>query len=351
SKPMAVSLPVVFALHEFVVAGASWRDTARRVAPYVVVAAALAAVTLVAQRDAMKALPLPLSLRVQTMFSTQVSHYLTNTLMPGCLHTPYLYPSAWPVEVLVAGVVVVVALVVAAVYGRRRWPTFSFGIGWYFFVMLPTSGLVMVGVAPAADRYTYLPTVGLLIAVAALLAPVLVVRRQLVPVVVVAGLGAAGGFALMTRTQIAVWSSTTTLYANALRCEPENALVLESAAADDYAGGRLRDAMLKLQHASRLRPDNVAHWTMQGLVAMTAQAYPMGHEAFVEALRRAPTDPLARLGEATARFGMGERQALVDVDAVVVDTINPFRLRRVAEVLEQLGEPERGARLRAIANR
>ncbi len=91
-----------------------------------------------------------------------VAFYLQRTFLPRNLSFEYPYPSADSSLVYLAvSALLFVALTVAVIVWRKRWPSLFFGWGWFVICWLPVSGLVYVGSSFTTDRYTYLPHVGL----------------------------------------------------------------------------------------------------------------------------------------------------------------------------------------------
>ena len=117
----------------------------------------------------------------------------------------------------VGACVAAIALVVAAAVAlRRTWPWFSFGIAWLFVALLPMLGLVQVGDQGYADRYSYVPHVGLIVAVVWSLA--WLADRLRMPAWMRAAAVAATALALvgLTERQIATWRDSKTLWQHAL---------------------------------------------------------------------------------------------------------------------------------------
>jgi len=91
------------------------------------------------------------------------ARYLGKTLWPVDLATPYPYPSHWPLASALLAAALVAGLTVAAVGLRSRSPFVATGWLWFLGMLVPVIGLVQVGEQSMADRYTYLPSIGLFI--------------------------------------------------------------------------------------------------------------------------------------------------------------------------------------------
>ena len=160
-------------------------------------------------------------------------------------------------------------LTVAAVMLRRRAPYFAVGWLWYLGTLVPVIGFVQVGGQAYADRYSYFPQIGLLIAItwgAADLAG----KRARAPALAFAG-AAAVVLAAVTWGQIAVWNDSITLWEHARRITGENAVVLtnlaEAVLAEKQDQTSQRKAERYLREAILIVPEAFqAHQSLGGLV-------------------------------------------------------------------------------------
>jgi len=89
--------------------------------------------------------------------------YLGNTFWPANLAVFYPHPGYWPMEeVLLAGLLIL-GISVVLIVKRRRYPFLLMGWLWYCGMLVPVLGLVQVGAQAMADRYAYMPSLGVLI--------------------------------------------------------------------------------------------------------------------------------------------------------------------------------------------
>ncbi len=165
SKPTAVTLPVLLLLAAVLVRGRPVLGDWWVLIALSVAAAALAGVTLVAQsRSAIQGLAwaerLPLACHT---FAWYAGHWLVPIgLSPH--HPRYAHWLSWDAHAAIGAVLVAAAVAVAA-WARRRAPVLALGLAWFLICWLPIAGIVPVGKAAVADRYLYLPQIGLLMAV------------------------------------------------------------------------------------------------------------------------------------------------------------------------------------------
>lgn len=169
AKSMLVTLPCALLLLDY------WplrraRRASRLVAekaPLFALSAAFSAVAVMAQHRGESLMSLeayPLRWRAANAVVTYV-HYLRETVWPTGLAAYYPHPkSALPLWHVAAAGVAILALTVLAVHWRKRRPYLLVGWLWYVGTLVPVIGLVQIGTQGMADRYTYVPSIGVFIA-------------------------------------------------------------------------------------------------------------------------------------------------------------------------------------------
>jgi tetratricopeptide (TPR) repeat protein len=237
--------------------------------PLFVLAAASSAVTLFAQREAgtMRSWEqLDLAGRVANASTAYVA-YLGKMFYPAGLAVLYPLSPTRPPEVEVVAAVCLLAAITAAFFVlRQNRPYLLCGWLWYLGTLVPVIGLVQVGDQALADRYTYLPQIGLAVAIAWAAAEA-------------AGawpsgrwaLAAGGGLvlaALMAGAwqQARYWRDSETLWTRTLACTSKNPIAhdnLGSALADR---GRFDAALAQYQEALKIKPDDVKAHNNLGLI-------------------------------------------------------------------------------------
>jgi Flp pilus assembly protein TadD len=230
-----------------------------------ILAMAGAAVTLLAQGaggavKALAAFPLPVRLGNACLTLTA---YLGDTLLPRGLSPFYPHPGSamGPVAPLAAGGALLLATA-AILRFRREIPSLGTGWWWYLATVLPTLGLIQVGMQGRADRYTYLPQIGLAVA-AAWAVPL----RRRIPW---AAPAAILSFALLARRQTGYWRDGQTLFAHAAAVTRDNWLAHRYLGLMAYRGGNWPGAVRHLAETVRLRPEwlearaNLADALLQG---------------------------------------------------------------------------------------
>jgi len=289
SKPMLVTLPFVMLLldywplkriADFGLRISDWRLSGLKrfqlstfsfqlfleKLPFFALSAIFSVITFLAQKSVTAVAPLAdlsLTARIQ---NTCVSYarYLGKTVWPFGLANPYPFPAHWPAPDIFLGVVLVIGLSVAAVRLARFRPWCFVGWFWFFGMLLPVSGLVQTGFQSMADRYTYLPLVGLFIIFAWGAAELAARRLFLKRTVVMAILCLLAAGAVRTRDQVRYWQDTETLFGRALAMTTDNDIAWFNLGCYQSAQGRVEEAMADYRRAIQCNPKNVEAWNNLG---------------------------------------------------------------------------------------
>jgi tetratricopeptide (TPR) repeat protein len=312
AKPMLVTLPFTMLLID------TW--PLRRVAtfgervwektPLFVMSAASCVVTFIAQRrggsiETLSGLGLPA--RVANAADAYVS-YLGKTLWPASLAAFYPHPGGVRVWAAIASALVLSGLTALAFRLARRAPYFAFGWFWYLGTLVPVIGLVQVGFQAAADRYTYVPLVGVFVAIAWGLADLAKVGRRAKDVVAALSASSLVVLFAITRAQVGHWADTASLFEHALAVTSNNFVAHNNLGLTCLDRGKPEEAVTHFREALRIKPDYAAaHNNLGGALHV------MGRDAeAVDQLRQAIAGGLdsagvhMNFGNALAGTGQGD---------------------------------------------
>jgi tetratricopeptide (TPR) repeat protein len=257
SKPMLVTLPFVLLLLDYWPLQRFNTSTLQRLLgqkiPFFVLSAAACVVALATQQAIIG--KSPLAFRVENALISYVT-YLAQMFWPHGLAVLYPYPTHALPPAEVAGAGALLALISAAVFlWRDRRPWLLVGWLWYLVMLLPVIGLVQVGQQAHADRYTYLPQIGLFILLAWGAVDVSRGWRWQRPVLRTAAGLALAGLMVAACIQTAHWKDGVSLWTHTLACTSANETAhnnLGLALADQ---GQLDDAIQHYEIALKLKPD------------------------------------------------------------------------------------------------
>jgi tetratricopeptide (TPR) repeat protein len=199
---------------------------------------------------------------------------------------------------------------------RRRRPYLATGFGWFAVALVPVIGIVQVGSQAMADRYTYLPSIGLVIALVWAAAE-LVPRRGAQSV---AATAAAVALALATRTQIGHWKDSQALFSRAAAVTEGNFVAHVNLGAILRERGDLAGSLAQLQEATRIAPSYGKAWYQLG---MTLQASGRTADAGAAYARALSLDP----GNAEIHFDRGVLLSEAgETDAAIAEFAEACRL-------------------------
>jgi protein O-mannosyl-transferase len=329
SKPMLVTWPFVMLLLDYWPLGRTaecglriaepgavsagqrralpWTKLVWEKAPFVAVAAAVSIVTFLVQRHggAMEAVEnLPLGARAGNALISYW-RYLGKLFWPTNMAVFYPHPGHWPLQEMLfagGGLLATSALLFAR---RRRTPYLLVGWLWFCGTLVPVIGLVQVGSHSMADRYTYLPSLGVFIL--AIWGADELTRRWHYGRVALSLTGAAAIILclVLTRQQLGYWQESETLFRHALEVTENNEIAHKAFGDALDKRGQTDEAISHYREALRLKPGYADAHNNLGIVLVKKGQIDEAISQYEEALRRNPNDANAcyNLGNALGKKG------------------------------------------------
>lgn len=310
AKPMLVTLPFVLLLVDIwplrrLTVGWSmrmdWSQLGRRTiekTPLIALALASSVATFIAQSRGGAVARLdayPLGLRAANAIVSYIA-YIGEAFWPvrlAVVYPPRPMPSPW---MLAGAVAILIVISVLAVRWAETRPYVLVGWLWYLGTLVPVIGLVQVGSQPMADRYTYVPLIGLFMMVAWGIHDVLAGRHAFRFVAPAGAAVAIVGVAVLAQRQVRYWRDDLTLWSHALAVTNGNARAHNNLANALSDRRRVADAVVHYREAIRIQPNfGEAHSNLanslagQGLIDEATREY-------IVALQYRPTDPFAHNG-------------------------------------------------------
>ena len=263
AKPMLVTLPLLLFLLDYWPLARNpkkvsdwWKSIAEKV-PLFILSLLAAIATLIAQRPTVNySEELPVTWRIGNALLSYVT-YIGQMIRPAKLAVFYPHAadhlSPWKVALAVLLLGGITAL---AFLWRKKRPYLLVGWLWYLVALSPVIGFIQVGLQGRADRYSYLPQIGLYIALTWALADwsLRSNRRR----VIFGGAAAIiiGALVWQARIQTSYWSSTESLWQHALQVTADNDVAHYNVAALLLERGQVDEAISHYEKALELRPDN-----------------------------------------------------------------------------------------------
>ena len=260
SKPMLVTLPFVLLLLDYWpldrIRGQFWMRLLEKL-PLVALSAISSIATLVAQKGAVGwTEDLPIFERINNAVVSYIL-YIWQMFWPARLAVFYPHPeNALPPWEIIASLLLLICITAVAIALRKQRPYLMTGWLWYLGMLVPVIGLVQVGWQGRADRYTYLPQIGLYIAVTWAVADLTASWRRQRTILSVAALVVVGGLSSCAFVQTSYWRDSETLFKRALAITRNNDVAENNLGIVFLGQGKLDDAISLLQAAVALRPEN-----------------------------------------------------------------------------------------------
>jgi tetratricopeptide (TPR) repeat protein len=355
SKPMIVTLPFLLLVLDAWPLHRLSRTAVREKIPFFALAAVSAVATYLVQQasGAVKEMAgLPLGLRVENAL-VSCAIYCLKTVWPAGLAVFYPYPAGFAWWMVAAAALAVAAITALTLRSFRSAPYLAAGWFWYLVTLAPVIGLVQVGAQARADRYMYVPMVGLSIMLAWGAADLARRRPATRRPIAIAGIATGLAAAALSAAQIQHWRNSETLFRHALEVTADNYLAEHNLGSYLLEAGRLSEATTHLEAALRIRPDSAQ--ARSDLASALARIPGRLGEAIVEyqaAVRRLPDSAVLHnnLGAALAQTPGGMPEAIAEYRAAVrIDPDYAEAHNNLASALAQTpgGLPEAIAEYRA----
>ncbi len=234
--------------------GPSWTRIVLEKAPLFALALTSSAVTVMAQQGAMKVIDtITFPMRLENALVSYAT-YIGEVFYPVNLAPLYPFPEHGVPWTKIAAATIVLAAITALVVRLRDWRWLAVGWFWYLVALLPVIGLVQVGVQAMADRYTYLPHIGLFIMLA-WTAEALTVNMPVHRWIWAAALLMLTAVLVQaTAAQTATWKNNEIFWGSALKSNPEIALAENNLGYIVERRGELDEALKRYTHAVQIRP-------------------------------------------------------------------------------------------------
>jgi protein O-mannosyl-transferase len=297
SKAMLVTLPFalllldLWPLRRIAIQAPDWPVHLRRLLleklPFFALAAASIALTLLAPVHRAGFARLPFGERLANAI-VSYARYLGKTFWPSDLAVFYPYTGEWPALAFAGAIALLLILTTLAVVTVRRFPWVF--VGWFWFVgtLVPVIGIVQVGDQSMADRFTYVPSIGLLLALVWTARELIQRHRPLRLAGIAATAAIIVACAFVTHRQAGYWKNSETLFSHALKVTPPSVLILNSLGSGLLEQGRIPEAMERFKAVLTLNPQDSQAWGNIGNIYARERKFDAALEHYRTALRCKP---------------------------------------------------------------
>ena len=274
SKPMLVTTPAILLLLDYSLLGRitdfrkCW-PLVREKIPLFVIAGFLAFLSSYGIAPAHSAADhLSLSTRIGNALVSYVV-YIWQTIWPTKLGVFYPYPpNGLPVWQPIAAAVLLIAITITIFAVRKTKPYLLVGWLWYLIMLAPVIGLIQINLQAHADRYTYLPQIGLYLMIAWGVADLLTICRFRFQIATAAAVVVILAFAFVAQLQASYWRDSETLWTHTVAVTKDNYFAHASLADLLMRRGRVNEAIEHSEEALRIRPNDADAQNNLGLAML-----------------------------------------------------------------------------------
>ena len=261
SKPMLVTTPAVLLLLDYwplkrlTDLKSFWRLAAEKI-PLFALSAVASAIAVKLQVQSPSSVQLPFLWRFENAVVTYLT-YIWQIFWPTNLALFYPHPdNRLPLWQVLLAAAILIAISIIAYASRRARPYLLVGWLWYLGMLLPVIGIIEVGLQGHADRYTYLPHVGLYIALTWLMVDLSAKMPRRNKILAAVAAAAVIGLSFAAWKQTTYWRNSKTLWTHTLAVTNENDVALENFGWLLMEQGQLDEALSSFQKALVIRSRN-----------------------------------------------------------------------------------------------
>lgn len=292
AKPMLMTLPVVLLLLDYWPLGRFHAAVNRRKVygllimekiPLLICASIACILTFIAEYkfDAISNLEtIPLAARISNVLASYII-YMEKMVFPANLAAYYPHPGAWPLEISLGAGLLIVIFSLIAINKLGSKPYLFVGWFWYLITLIPVIGFIQLGSMARADRYTYLPLIGIFISVAWFFADLFNKRKALLSSLAVAVVIV---FIVCSGFQIQYWRNDFTLFQHAIAVTENNYKAYHGLGMAYYRLGNRSQAVEHIRHSLMLKNNDRARNDL-GFIYMGQGAVADAEREFREAIR------------------------------------------------------------------
>jgi tetratricopeptide (TPR) repeat protein len=351
-KPMVVTLPFVLLLLDYWplgrIGGTDQVEHQRTIKQLVLeklplfgLSVASCAVTLYAQRESMQ--PVAIISLPRRLANAGISYvdYLRQMFWPSDLAVLYPWEAARLGVARTLPAILVLLGISAIVFLLRRHRYLVTGWLWYLIMLGPVIGLFQVGNQARADRYTYLPQIGLYLILAWASADLCARLRQRKLLLTSAACIVLLGLIVSARAQTRFWRDSEALWSHALACTTDNIVAEGNLGQACYMKGRRREAMTYFENSLRIAPNQAAIHSSLGVLLLEMGRVYDSLEHLETAVKLEPkfSDAHYNLGNTYLEMGQGNEAISQYKAALEIDPNDTQALNNMAWTLATWPDP------------
>jgi hypothetical protein len=276
------------------------------------------------------------SFPLESRFSnTLISYtaYLGKTFIPLDLAAFYPYPGNWPLwQVMLSGFILL-AVSFFVLHYAKRFPYLAVGWLWYLGVLMPVIGIIQIGSTAMADRFTYLPLIGIFLIIVYGSSDFMKNRKNWFLILMCAVIVM---MSLLSWIQIQYWQNNTTLFYRAIQVTKNNYKALHVLGITYHRQGDDNKAIDCLTESIRLKPDESRVHNDLGVVYMGQRRFRDAQRQFTAALKLRPdnVNAINNMGAALASQGMHKEAVQYFREALRIDPNDKSAMENLEKITQ-----------------
>ena len=276
--------------------------------------------------------------RVQNMFISYVS-YLEKTFWPFDFAVYYSYERSFPLGNVLISCIILIGITMTVIYVMKKMPFLFVGWFWYLGTLVPVIGLVQIADIARADRYTYLPSVGIVMMITWGI-PFLFYHKVISKkILFTAGIAVLTILSILTWQQCRYWKNSIELYNHTLKVTKNTYFIRHLLGRALAEKGNTKEAIDQYDEAIKLKPKNANAYQARGNAYEKLGQYQQAFAEYNKAVRLEPNDKTYN-SRGLAYYKLGQyREALADHNEAIrlnPDVADAYQAR--GNAYEKLGQ-------------
>jgi tetratricopeptide (TPR) repeat protein len=248
--------------------------------------------------------------------------YIAKTIWPINLAVYYPHPGLWPLWQVLGAVLLLIAVTISVIRTAKRLPYLTMGWLWFTGTLVPVIGIVQVGTQAMADRYTYIPLIGLFVMIAWGIPELLKKWPYRKEVLVASAALILPCLFIITWRQVGYWRNNFTLYDHSLKVTNPGDLIHYNRGTAYITLGNYAQAISDFDRAIEINPESAVAYNNRGFAYGKLGNYRQAISDYDRAIEINPEFAAAYTNRGETYHELGNnRQAISDFDRAI--EINP----------------------------
>jgi tetratricopeptide (TPR) repeat protein len=260
---------------------------------------------------------IPLFIRIGNAFISYIA-YIGKMIWPSNLVVFYPYAKLMIPWQVLGSILLLIAITLVVIWRVKKFPYLAVGWLWYIGTLVPVIGIVQAGSQAMADRYTYIPLIGLFIMLAWGVPELLKKWKYGKEMLFAASALSIVCLSVISWKQVGYWQNNFTLYDHALVVNDNSWLAYDNRGVAYYSQGRYKQAIEDFNRAIEIKPRHEKTYNNRGNAYQTLGGYRQAIDDFNKAIEVKPDFPEAYNNRGNAYLFLGNyKKAIEDMNKAI----------------------------------